>query len=87
MPDKKSSIYDIHQVGALELDLIIQFRDPLGKFWTEVTPGRYVAVENTNGEAWTEEFDDKELAIDWLNKKFEKGEDKAWKVLKFLERT
>lgn len=52
-------MFGIHEVGALELDLIIEFRTPLGKYWTEVTPGRYVAVDNTTGNAFTEEFDDK----------------------------
>lgn len=75
MPKQKPdlSMFEIHEVGALELDLIIEFRTPYGKYWTEVTPGQFVAVDNTNGDAWTEEFDDKEIAIDWLNKKFERG--------------
>lgn len=87
MPKNSTSLFKIQEVGALELDLIIEFRTPYGKYWTEVTPGKFVAVDNTNVDAWTEEFDDKELAIDWLNKKFEKGEEHAWKVLKMLERT
>ena len=89
MPKQKPdlSMFEIHEVGALELDLIIEFRTPMGKYWTEVTPGQFVAVDNTTGDAWTEPFDEKELAIDWLNKKFEKGEEKAWKALKMLERT
>lgn len=62
-----NSMFEIHEVGALELDLIIEFYSPLGKYWTEVTPGRYVAVDNTTGDAWTEEFIDKEIMLDWLN--------------------
>ena len=89
MPKQKPdlSLFEIHEVGALELVLIIEFRTPLGKYWTEVTPGQFVAVDNATGDVWTEPFDEKELAIDWLNKKFEKGEEKAQKVLKMLERT
>ena len=87
MPKNSSSLFKIQEVGALELDLIIEFQTPLGRYWTEVKPGTYVAVDNSNGEAFTEEFDEKEIAIDWLNNKFEKGEEQAWKVLKFLERT
>lgn len=87
MPKNSTSLFKIQEVGALELDLIIEFREPLGKYWTEVTPGQFVAVDNSKGYARKEEFEDKELAIDWLNNKFEKGEEQAWKVLKFLERT
>jgi len=44
-----------------------------GKFLT-VEGNKYVAVDNSTGDAWTEEFDDIQDAIDWLNGKFEISE-------------
>ena len=87
MPKNENELFEIREVGTLELDLIIEFRTPYGKYWTEVTPGKYVAVDNNTGDAWTEEFDDKELMFDWLNDKFEMGDIEEWKALKMLERT
>ena len=61
----------IREIGALEADLIIATQRPIGKYWTEVGPKRYVAIDNSTGDAWTEEFADKELMIRWLNGRFE----------------
>lgn len=87
MPKYESNLFEIREVGTLELDLIIDFRTPYGKYWTEVSPGKYVAVDNNTGDAWTEEFEDKEIMLDWLNNKFEMGDIEEWKALKMLERT
>lgn len=62
---------EIREIGALEADLIIATQRPIGKYWTEVGPNRYVAIDNSTGDAWTEEFTDKELMIRWLNGRFE----------------
>lgn len=86
MPKNDNDLFKIREVGTLELDLIIDFRTPYGKYWTEVSPGNYVAVDNNTGDAWTEEFDDKEIMLDWLNDKFEMGDIEEWKVLKMLKR-
>lgn len=85
MPKNENDLFEIREVGTLELDLIIDFRTPYGKYWTEVSPGKYVAVDNITGDAWTEEFDDKEIMFDWLNNKFEIGDIVEWKLLKQLK--
>ncbi|GEM_PF-3006905 len=85
MVNLDDSMFKIQEVGALELDLIIEFYTPIGKYWTEVAPGKYVAVDNSTGNSWTEEFYDKEIMFDWLNDKFQMGDIEEWKMLKQLK--
>ena len=60
----------IHRVTPEQLLRVIDFRTPLGLFLTK--EGRkWVAVDNTTGDAWTEDFDRKRHAIRWLRGKFE----------------
>lgn len=55
-------IQEITIEQALE---IIETREPLGLFWAK--DGRkYVAIDNTTWDAWTEEFTDKKLCMDYL---------------------
>lgn len=52
------------------LDEIIESRTPNGHFLAK--EGRkWVAVDNSTGDAWTEEFSSKRQAIRWLRGKFE----------------
>lgn len=44
---------------------IIDTREPLGLFWV-VDGGKYVAIDNSNLEVWTEEFTDKKQCMDYL---------------------
>lgn len=62
---------EIYEIGALEADLIIGTQRPIGKYWTEVTAGQYVAIDNSTGDAWTEEFTDKDTMMGWLKNRFE----------------
>jgi len=60
----------IRRVNSMFLSLVIDFRTPLGLFLTK--EGRkWVAVDNTTGDAWTEEFSRKRQAVRWLRSKFE----------------
>ena len=60
----------IHRVSQEEVLNVIDFRTPLGVFLTK--DGRkWVAVDNTTGDAWTEEFSRKHQAVRWLRGKFE----------------
>ena len=62
----------IRRVNSKFLGLVIDFRTPLGLFLTK--EGRkWVAVDNTTGDAWTEEFSRKRQAVRWLRGKFEVG--------------
>ena len=60
----------IHRVSPKKALNVIDFRTPLGLFLTK--EGRkWVAVDNTTGDAWTEEFSQKRQAVRWLRGKFE----------------
>ena len=60
----------IHRVGPEQVLNVIEFRTPLDLFLTK--EGRkWVAVDNTTGDAWTEEFPRKRQAVRWLRGKFE----------------
>lgn len=63
----------IHRVRPKQVLNVIDCRTPLGLFLTK--EGRkWVAADNTTGDAWTEEFSRKRRAIRWLRGKFEVGE-------------
>ena len=52
-----------------EASKIIDTREPLGLFLIDgkdTLTGKYVAIDNTTGDAWTEEFLTEEEAINWL---------------------
>ena len=60
----------IHRVSSKQLTDVIERHTPLGLFLTK--EGRiWVAVDNTTGDAWTEEFSRKRHAVRWLRGKFE----------------
>ena len=60
----------IHRVRPKQVLNVIDCRTPLGLFLTK--EGRkWVAVDNTTGDAWTEEFDSKCQGVSWLRGKFE----------------
>ena len=44
---------------------------PLGLFYLE-EDGKFVGIDNSDGNAWTEEFWDKDSCLRWLNGKEEK---------------
>lgn len=45
---------------------IIDNRIPLGTFWVE-DKGKYIAIDNSDGYAWTEEFSTIEECFDYLS--------------------
>ena len=60
----------IHRVSPEKVLIVIDFRTQWGLFLTK--EGRkWVAVDNTTGDAWTEEFSPKRQAVRWLRGKFE----------------
>ena len=62
----------IQRVSSELLGRIIEHRIPSGLFLTK-EGHKWVAVDNTTGDAWTEEFSRKHQAIRWLRGKFEVG--------------
>ena len=65
-------IHKIHRVSSERMMKVIDFRTPLGLFLTK-EGGKWVAVDNSTGDVWTEEFSRKRQAIRWLRGKFEVG--------------
>ena len=62
----------IQRVRSEHLLNVIDFRIPLGLFLTK-EGGKWAAVDNSTGDAWTEEFRWRHQAIRWLRGKFEVG--------------
>ena len=60
----------IHRVSLEKVLNVINLRTPFGLFLTK-EGSKWVAVDNTTGDAWTEDFDRKRHAIRWLRGKFE----------------
>ena len=55
----------LKKVSGKELDAIIDTREPIGLFYCK--DGRvWVAVDNSTGDAWTEEFVSESSARAWL---------------------
>ena len=62
----------IQRVSSWVLGQVIEHHIPCGLFLTK--EGRkWVAVDNSTGDAWTEEFSRKCQAVRWLRGKFEIG--------------
>ncbi len=60
------------EVNQAEVDWIISYPKACKNslFWHyDENSGKYVGIDNTTGEAWTEEFDTKQECFDWLNGK------------------
>ena len=60
----------IHRVSSKFLGRVIEHRTPCGLFLTKESH-KWVAVDNTTRDAWTEEFSRKRQAVRWLRGKFE----------------
>ena len=54
------------KVTHYELSRIVESRKPIGLFYAQID-NVFVAVDNRNGEAWTEEFTSEDEAVSWLN--------------------
>ena len=65
---------DLKEISPLKLLTVIRERKPLGKFYCTDISGYYAAVDNSNGHAWTEEFETKKEALSWLKGEFEIGD-------------
>lgn len=67
---------EIEQVTPFTAAVIIDTREPRGKFWTTDESGMFVGIDNEHGEAWTEEFDNQKKCLKWLRGE-RKNEQKA----------
>lgn len=74
---EKVSISKIREILNSKEPTFIGVYEPIGKFYAEVKNvegSTFVACDNIDGEAYTEEFDTEELALAWLNNEFEMSE-------------
>lgn len=62
----------VSQKKALQ---IINTRKPLGIFYTTEPNGTFTGIDNSTGEAWTEEFKDLNVCKKWLNGEIELGDE------------
>ena len=53
------------EITTQEALIIIESRWPLGLFYCR-TGCLYTGIDNSTGEAWTEDFADEESCINWL---------------------
>ena len=70
--ESTSPMDELIEIGVFEATGIIQDRRPFGKYWlrdmNEKNKERYVAIDNSTGDAWTEEFDDYKTMAAWLRR-------------------
>ena len=57
---------EIKKISDEQAGRIIDTRYPLGLFYV-LKAGVYIGIDNSNGEAWTEEFSDLRKCKRWLS--------------------
>ena len=57
---------DIEEVAEEAMRQIIETRQPLGLFYRMEARRLYVGVDNSTGDAWTEEFRSRRQCLRWL---------------------
>lgn len=50
---------------------VIDTRKPKGLFLLPESDGTFTSIDNETGDAWTENFSNKEAAEHWLNERFD----------------
>lgn len=76
---------EIKHINREEASKIIETRKPLGLFY-ETDNGFYVGIDNSNGDAWVEEFKTKEECFNWLRGERERTVEEKEEYLTELER-
>ena len=62
---------EIKEITKEEAFKIIETKEPEGLFWL-IVGDTFIAIDNSRGEAFVEEFNDKEECLQWLNDWFKK---------------
>ena len=65
---------EIKEITKEEAHKIIETKEPEGLFWL-IDGDTFIAIDNSRGEAFFEEFDDKEEGLQWLKDWFKKPGD------------
>lgn len=61
------------QVTPLTAAVIIETRKPQGKYWIMDESRKFIGIDNSTGEAWTEEFDNLNDCLKWLKGENDSG--------------
>lgn len=61
---------DIQKLTKEQMSEVIEVRRPIGKFYRQ-DGNTFIGVDNTTGDAWTEEFKGFDACIQWLNREEE----------------
>lgn len=83
--DFENPAYKISKVTIDKINSVIEnMKDEnfYGKYYAEEKDGTWVAVDNSTGDAWTEEFSSEENAIKWLEDTSLNPEDLETKTIK-----
>lgn len=67
-------MFKIIEITKEEAHKIIETKEPEGLFWL-IDGDTFIAIDNSRGEAFVEEFDDKEEGLQWLKDWFKKPGD------------
>ncbi len=67
---------DIQELTQEQMSEVIETRKPIGKFYRQ-EGNTFVGVDNTTGDAWTEEFNDFGTLLLWINTQMTVEEAKA----------
>jgi hypothetical protein len=59
------AIKKVLKVSMEDAEHIIRYREPIGLFYRE-SNGMFIGIDNSTGDAWTEDFDRLEDCIRWL---------------------
>ncbi len=65
------------RISEYEAEAIIEKRKPLGKFYLKSSVNSsivYTGIDNSDGEAWTEDFKTKARCIGWLEGRAQRGD-------------
>lgn len=64
-------MFEITKITKEEARKIIETKEPEGLFWL-IDGDTFIVIDNSRGEAFVEEFDDKEEGLQWLKDWFKK---------------
>jgi len=61
-----NDLIEIKEITVEEASTLIETRQPKGLFYTTEKNGIIVGIDNSTGDAWTDEFENLDKCKDWL---------------------
>ncbi|MBW8347931.1 hypothetical protein K0H71_00550 [Bacillus sp. IITD106] len=59
------------EISQQESSKIIDKRNPLGLFYVKENDGTFTGIDNSDGNAWVEEFEKLDVCLAWLRREIE----------------